>query len=291
MISSLADNICTQPSPEEIDQFLQDQGWSDAKRFSLPQDCSTRYYIRLLKNGESRLLMVDPPPLAKLSQYIAVATLLSKHGFRTPQIFAHDDQHLALIEDFGDTTFTQWLSHGFPLEPLYEVGIDILIKLRQSFTGHISSIKTYSPEVYLKELERFSEWYYPALMGKNLEEKAFKSLCHLFVQAITKATQKHPQTVALWDFHIDNMMILGPTPTVNNCGLLDFQDALNGPCAYDLTSLLQDSRYLNFIPRLWENIDTNLNHPLLEEIRRWMDDYIPKSQRQISLSKFSGTTS
>jgi aminoglycoside/choline kinase family phosphotransferase len=331
---------------EAIDQFLREHDWVDAQRSSLPQDCSERYYIRLQKNSESRLLMVDPPPSSKLPQYMTVSNLLTESGFRSPHIFAHDGQHLALIEDFGDMTFTKWISHGSPLEPLYHAGLDILVKLRKTFTQCVPSIGIYSTKTYLKELEIFPKWYYPSLMGKELEENAYKDLCNLFFQAIIIATEGVPHTVALRDFHIDNMMILGCTPSINHCGLLDFQDALNGPCAYDLTSLLQDSRspisddfinemmalyfakcdlspqeidkettayhtlgaqrniknlgvfarmfclkdkplYLNFIPRLWENIDTNLNHPLMSEVRRWMDEYIPRSHRHMPLIKLA----
>jgi len=43
------------------------------------------------------------------------------------------------------------------------------------------------------------------------------------------------------DFHIDNLFYLSKTKTVR-CGLIDYQDAVIGPCAYDLVSLTQDAR-------------------------------------------------
>jgi aminoglycoside/choline kinase family phosphotransferase len=46
----------------------------------------------------------------------------------------------------------------------------------------------------------------------------------------------------LRDYHVDNLMLLRDRPGVRACGLLDFQDAVCGPAAYDLVSLLKDAR-------------------------------------------------
>ena len=50
------------------------------------------------------------------------------------------------------------------------------------------------------------------------------------------------ETLVLRDFHVDNLMLLEGRSGVAACGLLDFQDALVGACAYDLMSLLEDAR-------------------------------------------------
>ena len=46
----------------------------------------------------------------------------------------------------------------------------------------------------------------------------------------------------LRDFHVDNLMRLDGRDGLAACGLLDFQDAVVGPAAYDLMSLLEDAR-------------------------------------------------
>jgi aminoglycoside/choline kinase family phosphotransferase len=46
----------------------------------------------------------------------------------------------------------------------------------------------------------------------------------------------------LRDFHSPNLLWLPDREGVARVGLLDFQDALMGPPAYDLASLLQDAR-------------------------------------------------
>jgi hypothetical protein len=49
-------------------------------------------------------------------------------------------------------------------------------------------------------------------------------------------------TWVLRDFHSPNLLWLPDRPGVARVGLLDFQDAVMGPAAYDLASLLQDAR-------------------------------------------------
>lgn len=44
------------------------------------------------------------------------------------------------------------------------------------------------------------------------------------------------------DFHAENLLVLKERKGLRALGLLDFQDALVGPAAYDLVSLLQDAR-------------------------------------------------
>ena len=51
-----------------------------------------------------------------------------------------------------------------------------------------------------------------------------------------------PDTLVLRDFHVDNLMIVEGREGIAAVGLLDFQDAVIGPVAYDLVSLLEDAR-------------------------------------------------
>jgi len=51
-----------------------------------------------------------------------------------------------------------------------------------------------------------------------------------------------PQTWVLRDYHSPNLLWLPKRAGIARVGILDFQDALVGPAAYDLASLLQDAR-------------------------------------------------
>ena len=51
-----------------------------------------------------------------------------------------------------------------------------------------------------------------------------------------------PPTWVLRDFHSPNLLWLPDRKEIARLGVLDFQDAVMGPPAYDLASLLQDAR-------------------------------------------------
>ena len=51
-----------------------------------------------------------------------------------------------------------------------------------------------------------------------------------------------PPTWVLRDYHSPNLLWLPKRNDVQRVGILDFQDAVMGPAAYDLASLLQDAR-------------------------------------------------
>jgi aminoglycoside/choline kinase family phosphotransferase len=53
---------------------------------------------------------------------------------------------------------------------------------------------------------------------------------------------KADQGWVLRDYHSPNLMWLPGRVGIRRVGILDFQDALRGPLAYDLVSLLQDAR-------------------------------------------------
>ena len=51
-----------------------------------------------------------------------------------------------------------------------------------------------------------------------------------------------PLTLVLRDYHSPNIIWREEEPFPRNIGLIDFQDAVIGPHAYDLASLAQDAR-------------------------------------------------
>jgi aminoglycoside/choline kinase family phosphotransferase len=50
------------------------------------------------------------------------------------------------------------------------------------------------------------------------------------------------RTWVLRDFHSPNLIWLGERSGISRVGIIDFQDAVRGPAAYDVVSLLQDAR-------------------------------------------------
>ncbi|HET8974761.1 MAG TPA: phosphotransferase, partial [Pseudolabrys sp.] len=98
----------------------------------------------------------------------------------------------------------------------------------------------YDMEAFLIEAELLLDWYLPKL-GVNINDikrNAFRSHWQELLLPLTTG----PQTWVLRDFHSPNLLWLPEREGIARVGLLDFQDALMGPAAYDLASLLQDAR-------------------------------------------------
>ena len=54
--------------------------------------------------------------------------------------------------------------------------------------------------------------------------------------------EREPPALLQRDYHSPNLIWLPERAPPRNAGMIDFQDAMIGPAAYDLVSLLQDAR-------------------------------------------------
>ena len=95
-------------------------------------------------------------------------------------------------------------------------------------------------EAFLIEAELLLDWYLPsadAAVTAGVREGS--SPCGARHWSRRSSA---PTTWVLRDFHSPNLLWLPDRESVARIGLLDFQDALIGPAAYDVASLLQDAR-------------------------------------------------
>ena len=72
-----------------------------------------------------------------------------------------------------------------------------------------------------------------------------RTVISCFVKSISEALKPAfaaPATWVLRDYHSPNLLWLADRADIARIGVLDFQDALIGPPAYDVASLLQDAR-------------------------------------------------
>lgn len=232
-------------------EFLARAGWADARREPLAGDASRRRYKRLLLDGRSAVLM-DAPASEDVGRFIAIARHLAALGFRAPQIYAEDEaSHLLLLEDLGDGRYGRLIDQKpATVAPriLFGAAVDVLIELhRQPAPAYVTTVD----EVYLaREAELFVEWW----LVKHVEGADAEALHRGYDEAwreIRPLALAGPHALALRDFHADNLMWLpeasgegkpNGADGVSRVGVLDFQDAVCAPVAYDLVSLLQDAR-------------------------------------------------
>ncbi len=227
-----------------LEGFLTLAGWGGAKRDPLPGDASFRRYVRLDRGrGERCLLMDAPPPQEDVRPFVKVARHLLNCGASAPRILAVDtDSGFLLLEDFGEDTFTRILARDPEQETaLYELAVDCLSSLHGNYRSSELDLPKYDTPVLLREAALFCDWYFPAVTGRAPTAAQRESYLQSW-RDIFNALPPTEQGLVLRDFHVDNLMLLPGRPGVAACGLLDFQDALQGPLAYDLVSLLEDAR-------------------------------------------------
>lgn len=230
---------------DAIGRFLAANGWGGAKRATLAADASFRRYDRIAAGVRVAVLMDAPPPKENVTPFVKVANHLAAMGFGAPNILAEDrEQGFLLLEDLGDDTFTKVLAAGGDERALYALAVDVLIDLhRQKDAAAIpGGLPEYDHPRLLDEAILLFDWFLPAARGRSGTVAEKRDFVAAWMGAALPGLSALPPTLVLRDFHVDNLMVRKDRPGVARCGLLDFQDALIGPRAYDLMSLLEDAR-------------------------------------------------
>jgi aminoglycoside/choline kinase family phosphotransferase len=224
-------------------KFLRRSGAAEASVQALPSDASPRRYFRVdHPRFGSVLLMQETPGNPDLPAYLLIASYLRDLKLSAPIV--HDDDTeagFALIEDFGNATYTRLLEDGADETALYELAVETLVKLHNEFQSGQITRPSYDAEALRNEYLLFADWF-ASLFIQDQELVAFQlEFDRLWRKALRDVSAKC-ETLVLLDFHVDNLMLLDGRNGVASCGLLDFQDAMIGACAYDLMSLAQDAR-------------------------------------------------
>ncbi len=248
-----------------VEAMLERAGWASAKRAPLHGDASSRAYERLTAaNGATAILMISParPPgpsmrfgksyaeIARLSAdiraFLAIGEGLRAQGYSVPKTYAHDTREgLALIEDFGAETIAD--ANG-PNASRYAEAAALLADLHARappaelpIDDEIYALPTYDIEAMLIEVELALDWYAPAIARGAPSSGARMQFLSLWREALAPILAQ-PTTWTLRDFHSPNLHWLAEREGLKRLGLIDYQDAVLGPPAYDVASLLQDAR-------------------------------------------------
>jgi len=221
--------------------FLQRHGWDKANRWRLAGDASFRKYDRL-EDSRGRVVLMDaPPPQEDVRPFVRIARHLHGLGFSVPEILAEDSEAgLLLLEDLGDDTYTRLLARGHSERDLYTLAIDALIALHRRGDAVPEGVQAYGMPRLLEEVTRLQTWYLPMVAGEV--SKAATVDYENIWRRILPLAWSAPTSLILFDYHVDNLLIVPGRDGVAACGILDFQDAVAGPVTYDLMSLLEDAR-------------------------------------------------
>ncbi|HLY00134.1 MAG TPA: tRNA (adenosine(37)-N6)-threonylcarbamoyltransferase complex ATPase subunit type 1 TsaE [Roseiarcus sp.] len=248
-----------------VARLIERAGWGDAGREFLQGDASTRAYERLTRpTGETAILMILPPrrdgpilrfgksyaEIARLSPdiraFLAMDEGLRSLGYSAPAIIsASIGEGLALIEDFGTATIAE---HGLPDGARYAPAVALLADLHGRELPATLPVgeDCYEPPVYdieamLVEVELALDWYAPAVARVTPPSGARMQFLGIW-RDLLQPILAEPTTWTLRDYHSPNLHWLADRQGLKRIGLIDFQDAVIGPPAYDVVSLLQDAR-------------------------------------------------
>ncbi len=254
---------------EAISDFLsREPEWTDAHVEYLQGDASARAYARLEAGGRHAVLMdmprqPDGPPIrgglpysriAHLAEdvrpFVAIAGVLKEAGLSAPEIYAADlDRGFLLLEDFGERVFGREVENGASQAELWRAAVEALVMVSavpvpddiRLADGSTYRLPLQDKGALAIETELVPDWYWPALKGTPIPDDARAEFMSLWDGVIARLIAM-PSGLALRDYHSPNLMWLPERRGGARAGLLDFQDALRGPLAYDLVSLLQDAR-------------------------------------------------
>ncbi len=224
--------------------FLETAGWRGAAPTPLAGDASFRSYYRVRRGRRSAVVMDAPPPHEAVGPFVSVAAILREFGLSAPEVLAENrPEGFLLIEDFGDDTYTRLLRRGADELALYTLAIDALVALQRAVAATAApDLPPYDIEKLLGETALLTDWYMPLLRGAPTSPALREEYLALWRAVLTRVAAPPRPTMVHRDFHVDNLMLLPDRPGARSCGLLDFQDAVLGPPAYDLVSLLEDAR-------------------------------------------------
>jgi tRNA threonylcarbamoyl adenosine modification protein YjeE len=246
--------------------FLERSGALRALRKRMAGDASTRSYARLIDNGRSTILMNSPARsdtqliyggksyiaavhLADtIVPFVAVGRGLHGRGLSVPVIHHTDlDTGFLICEDLGSEGVLEGAPPA-PIEERYHAAAEVLVRLHKEplprelpVDGQRDyAIPSFDVDAMLIEVSLLLDWYCP---DKGVEvNAAMRNAFFALWQKLLGIALAVPATWVIRDYHSPNLIWLAGRDGLARVGVIDFQDAVLGPPAYDVVSLAQDAR-------------------------------------------------
>lgn len=250
-----------------IRHFLERNGKIGAIRRYFSGDAAYRTY-ELVRDDDSQYLLMDwqpQPPgpalhngksyseivhLARtVEPFVALDLHLRSQGFALPEILARDmDEGILLLRDMGRAGVLD--ANRAPIEERYIESAACLAALHEKPMpatiglpdGGRYQVPRFDADAMKVETSLLLDWYLPHMHdGKPTDDAKRQDFFAVWDQLIAKLADVETGLV-LRDFHSPNIIWQQDKPAPQQVGIIDFQDAMIGPTAYDLASLVQDAR-------------------------------------------------
>jgi len=230
-------------------------------------DASFRRYFRGVTEQGSWILVDAPVDREDSRPFLAVQVTLAAQGVQVPKVVAADlVKGFMCLQDFGSELLLGRLTtlqatgdeknQGFSAATdLYQQAFAELLKIQQCDPLN-PALPLFDRAMLLREMQLFTDWLCKGLLQLELTsaENSMISAAH---EILIDSALGQQQVYVHRDFHSRNLMLLE-----SGLGVIDFQDAVTGPCTYDLVSLLKDC-YIN-----WPAV----------QVSQWALDYLHAAQ-------------
>ncbi len=206
-------------------------GASVRRQAPLPVEASHRRFHRIWCRDSTFVVMNSPPSEERNGDFIAMQRLFSQAGVPVPEIIAMDtNAGWFLLTDLGDRQLEQAYA-GPDRERALTLAIDQLVRIQEI---EARAVPPYEESRFRDELNIFVDWF----LGGLLDESPSSTLTSVFETLIDNILRQ-PRCLIHRDYHCRNLLL----NRQGSFGIVDFQDALVGPCTYDLACLLWDCYY------------------------------------------------
>lgn len=246
----------------ELTEWLKNTFGQDELNISVASaDASFRRYFRVQTPnnpaGKSWVVMDAPPDKEDCQLFVDISTAFRDVNVNVPEVYAQDIKRgFLVLTDFGNTCYLDKLNEN-TADKLYGDAMDVLVNLQLNEKPKNITLPRYDDALLTKEMMLLPEWFLAKHMKVSIDEQTQTMLNNTFHQ-LSKMALKQPVVWVHRDYHSRNLMLTEK----NNPGVIDFQDAVDGPITYDLVSLLRDC-YIS-----WPD----------EKITAWVCAYLKKLQ-------------
>ncbi|MFE0501703.1 aminoglycoside phosphotransferase family protein [Lysobacter soli] len=196
-------------------------------------DAGHRSYWRVQTSGGSRIVMDSPPQLEDVRPWLRMRALLESGGVRVPQVLVEDVANgFLLLEDLGGPTLAQTIDES-NADAHFDAAIEQLLRL-QAIQPPLGTGE-FGEALLQRDAGLFEDWFLRRHLGLELTCDDLDRL-ELGQRRLMDNALHQTRVLTHRDFMPRNLMPVEGGPAV-----LDFQDCVWGPVAYDPVSLFKDA--------------------------------------------------
>src|SRR5215813_12405682 len=215
---------------------------SQIKIAAIQKGGSDRKFYRIRCSAEQGLILVKyNREREENRQYVKIASFLTDHRIRVPEIYFHDaDEGLIWVEDLGERDLYSYRDESWLVRrAFFESALDQIATLHALPESLCIEMKQHLPAEFNSELYLWEQnYFFENCLGRlfEIEKAKLTELASLpALQKIADRLASFPRVLVHRDFQSQNIIVRN-----GQAHLIDFQGMRPGLAEYDLASLLYD---------------------------------------------------